>query len=191
MTGNAAGPILIYVVGPSGAGKDSLLAWLRHHWPRPGGLHVARRTITRPVQAGTEQHETVSEAEFGNLVSQGALACHWRAHGFCYGVRVEELAPSGAECVCLSGSRQHLPVALRQWPSLQVLHVKAPADLIAQRLMLRGRDTAASVRARLSRSSGLPAMDASAVFEVCNDGPLAQAGQQVLAWLLHKLDATS
>ena len=191
MTGRALPPILIYVVGPSGAGKDSLLAWLRHHWPSPGGLHVARRTITRPVQAGAEQHEAVSEAEFGNLVSQGAFACHWQAHGFCYGIRVAELAPPAALCVCLSGSRQHLPFALRQWPHLQVLHVTAPADLIAQRLMLRGRDTAASVRARLSRPPGLPAMDASAVFEVCNDGSLAQAGQQVLTWLLHKVEAAS
>ena len=59
---------LVYVVGPSGAGKDSVLAWLRQHLPHSPAIHWARRTITRPARAGDEVHEAVlTTAEVGRL----------------------------------------------------------------------------------------------------------------------------
>lgn len=177
-------PPLIYVVGPSGAGKDSLLAWLGSHWPGPGQMCVARRTITRPVQAGGEAHEPVTEAEFDGLLASGCFALHWAANGLAYGIRHEELAQPAGSCVCVNGSRAHLADALAQWPGLRVLHVTAPVDVLAQRLQARGREAAAQMASRLVRSPPLPAIDSANLCQVCNDGPLDKAGNQALAWLM-------
>jgi len=178
---------LIYVVGPSGAGKDSLLAWLKAHWPGPGQLYMARRTITRPVQAGGEAHEPVTPAEFDDLLAHGAFALHWVANGLAYGIRHGELAQPAGSCVCVNGSREHLANALVQWPGLKVLHVTAPLDVLAQRLQARGREAAAQRASRLVRSPPLPAIDSANLCQVCNDGPLDKAGGQALAWLLQTL----
>ena len=75
------------VCGPSGAGKDSVIAWaqdaLREH-PR---ICFAQRLVTRaPQSAG---HEAVSVAGIEALRRRGALAWHWQAHGLHYGVRAE------------------------------------------------------------------------------------------------------
>lgn len=177
-------PPLIYVVGPSGAGKDSLLAWLGAHWTGPGQLHVARRTITRPVQAGGEAHEPVTQAEFDGLLANGCFALHWAANGMAYGIRHAELAQTAGSCVCVNGSREHLADALVQLPGLRVLHVTAPLDVLSRRLHARGREAAAQMASRLVRSPPLPAIDSASLCEVCNDGPLEKAGSQALAWLL-------
>ncbi len=55
---------LFYVIGPSGAGKDSVLQGLRQAWPEAAAAHWSRRTITRPVQAGGKHHETVHASCF-------------------------------------------------------------------------------------------------------------------------------
>ena len=175
---------LIYVVGPSGAGKDSLLAWLGVHWPGPGQLCVARRTITRPVQAGGEAHEPVTDAGFDGLLASGSFALHWAANGLKYGIRHAELAQPAGSCVCVNGSREHLADALVQWPDLKVLHVTAPLDVLTQRLHARGREAAAQMASRLRRSPPLPAMDSANFCEICNDGTLERAGGQALDWLL-------
>ena len=53
---------LIWLMGPSGAGKDSLLAALRQR--EHPQLLVAHRYITRPASAGSENHIALSEKEF-------------------------------------------------------------------------------------------------------------------------------
>ena len=63
---------LFLVVGPSGAGKDTLLAGAVAADPR---LHWARRVITRPETAGGEPFEGVTEAVFDDVI-KGALADH-------------------------------------------------------------------------------------------------------------------
>ena len=66
---------LFFVVGPSGAGKDTLLSGAIAADP---ALHWARRVITRPESAGGEPFEGVTEAEFAmRLAPTGcAMACH-------------------------------------------------------------------------------------------------------------------
>ena len=55
---------LVYCMGPSGAGKDSLLDWLRAHLPTPCPVHWAQRTISRSAMPGGEAHESVSPETF-------------------------------------------------------------------------------------------------------------------------------
>ncbi len=74
---------LFIVVGPSGAGKDTLIAGAKVLRP---DLHWARRVITRAEVAGGEPFEGVSLEEFNTRRDAGEFALHWQAHGLSYGV---------------------------------------------------------------------------------------------------------
>lgn len=175
---------LIYVMGPSGAGKDSLLSWLRAHLPPSAPVHWAQRAITRGADAGGENHEAVAQAEFERLVQAQMLALHWHANGLRYGVRASELAPlAQGQWVMLNGSRAHLPQAAQLFPGLTVLHITADAQVLRQRLLGRGRETAEAVEARVSRDVNLSWPMGCALIEICNNDSLEQAGQALLAAL--------
>ena len=142
---------LFVVVGPSGAGKDTLLAGAVAAEPR---LHWARRVITRPSSAGGEPFEGVNETEFAARLARGEFALHWQAHGLHYGVPSVELAPlAQGRDVVVNGSRAALAEAQVAFPDLIVLHITAPLDVLADRLAARGRETRADIAARLARAA--------------------------------------
>lgn len=146
---------LIYIIGPSGAGKDSLLNRLRQDIAGmipPPPLYFAKRTITRSSHANNEDHEDVSEANFEALLSTNAFALNWSAHGLNYGVRLQEFVPMASDnWVLVNGSRAYLDEAKRRFPGLTVLHITAPKEVLRARLLSRGRETEQAVEARLSR----------------------------------------
>ena len=144
---------VIYVMGPSGVGKDSLLNWLRAHvraMPSPPALRFARRTITRAAGISNEDHEPIEVDAFLQLAQAGAFALHWEAHGLHYGLRHAEM--QGAGWLMVNGSRAYAPQARTRLPGLTVLHVSAPDVLVGQRLAARQRETPDQVQARLHRA---------------------------------------
>jgi len=174
---------LVYVVGPSGAGKDSVLGALRSSWPDCLVAHWARRTITRPESAGGERHEAVDAAAFERLLAQGAFAQHWFAHGLSYGVRQSELQPLACgQWVFVNGSRGYLPQLLRRWSAATVVHIGAAPEVLQQRLQARGRETAAAQAARLQRDPLLQLPAGSICIQ--NDGALQAAADELRARLL-------
>ena len=76
---------LIYLMGPSGAGKDSLLQAARPLLEARGG-RIARRVITRSAEAVGEEARSVTLEAFERLEEQGAFAMSWRANGLAYGI---------------------------------------------------------------------------------------------------------
>jgi ribose 1,5-bisphosphokinase len=149
------------VVGPSGAGKDTLIAGAAAARP---GISVLRRVITRPETAGGEPFEGVSEAEFALREACGEFALTWRAHGLAYGV-----PHSGAQGITLFNcSRRMLERAAQVYPGLRVIEITASPEVLAERLARRGRETAADIAARLARDVALPA--GLPVVQVRNDG---------------------
>lgn len=179
---------LIYTVGPSGAGKDSLLAWLRANLPPHAPVHLARRTVSRPAQAGGEPHESVDAAEFDHLRARNAFVFDWSANELQYGIRETELSPlEYGAWVLVNGSRAHLPQAVRKFPGLTVLHITASPDTLRQRLLSRGRETLEMVEARIARATNLAWPTGTGAIEIRNDTTLDAAGAQLLA-ALERLD---
>ncbi len=171
---------LFVVVGPSGAGKDTLLAGAKAADPT---LHWARRVVTRPESPGGEPYEGVTEAAFEARLHAGWFALHWRAHGLAYGVPLDELAPlDQGRDVLLNGSRAALPVARAAYPDLTVIRVTAPPALLAERLAARGRETPAEIAARQRRAS-LETPDAAPAIEICNDATPQIGVERLLAAL--------
>ncbi|WP_010106454.1 phosphonate metabolism protein/1,5-bisphosphokinase (PRPP-forming) PhnN [Verminephrobacter aporrectodeae] len=175
---------LVYFMGPSGAGKDSLLDWLRAHLPAAHALHWARRTISRVATPGAEAHESVSPKAFAALLRAQAFALHWQANGLGYGVRHAQLDPLAAgQWVLLNGSRAHLPAALVRFPHLLAVHISASPERLRERLLARGRETPDAVEDRVQRALQFRPPAGSASIELHNDGSLDDVGQRLLSAL--------
>lgn len=169
--------MIFAIVGPSGAGKDSLIAGVMQARP---DLRLVRRVITRPTEAGGEDFEGVSEADFAARLARGDFALHWQAHGLWYGIPADQVAGPGD--VVFNGSRAALPAAQAAFPDLRVIVVTAPPDVLAARLAARGRETEGDIRARLDRADfALPEGVAAQV--VVNDGTLEAGIARLLAAL--------
>jgi ribose 1,5-bisphosphokinase len=168
---------LIYVMGPSGVGKDSLLNWLRSHvqtlQPKPA-LHFARRTITRAAGDATEDHEAIGQEDFAKLAQEGAFALHWQAHGLYYGLRRTEMTDRSG-WVIVNGSRAYVQEARERCPGMTVLHVSAPENIVRQRLLSRQRETADEVEARVLRSQTAAVDPADGDLRIVNAGSLEES----------------
>jgi ribose 1,5-bisphosphokinase len=160
---------LFAVVGPSGAGKDTLIEAARQARP---DLLIVRRVITRPEAMGGEDFEGVTEAQFATRKARGEFALDWRAHGLRYGVPAIQIAERLAgRDVLFNGSRAALDAAAVIFPDLVVIRVTAPSTVLMERLLARGRETRDEIAARVQRASyEVPA--GLRVIDVSNDGPL-------------------
>ncbi len=142
---------LFAIVGPSGVGKDTLLAGAVAADPR---LHWARRVITRPAAAGGEPFEGVTVEEFERRRAAGEFALYWTAHGLSYGIPKGEVAGlAEGRDVLFNGSRAALPAARAAFPDVRVIRISAPSAVLAERLLARGRESRAEIEARLARAS--------------------------------------
>jgi ribose 1,5-bisphosphokinase len=74
---------LVLVVGPSGAGKDTLIDLARVACANHTNVVFARRVVTRE-SSGFEDNEQVTRDDFRQTLARGAFAVHWEAHGLCY-----------------------------------------------------------------------------------------------------------
>ena len=77
-------------VGPSGAGKDTLIAGAKAKLPRSDYV-VAQRVITRPADSAGEDHQAADEAAFVEAEARGEFLISWHAHGLRYGLRKDLL----------------------------------------------------------------------------------------------------
>ena len=167
----------IAVVGPSGVGKDSVMAALAAARP----FVLARRVITRPAAPESEAFESVSEADFAARAAAGDFVLHWEAHGLSYGVPRSVLGDLAAgRDVLVNLSRGVLAEAHERFARFLVLELSATPDTLARRLAGRGREDAAAIAARLARGAPNPPPDVT-VLKIANDGPLDVTAPPALA----------
>lgn len=169
--------LLVAVVGPSGVGKDSVMAGLCAARPEVSSV---RRVITRPTEAGGEDFDGVSEAAFAAHLAQGDFVLHWQAHGLSYGIpRSETEAMATGQTLLVNLSRKVLAEAHALFGArFVVLNLTAPREVLAARLAARGRESAEDIAQRLDRSLTLP--DGLPVIEIENNSTLDVAVRDAL-----------
>ena len=176
---------LIYLIGPSGSGKDSLLDAARAPLA-DRGCRMVRRVITRSAEAVGEAAHGVSAQRFAEMEAQGAFALSWHANGLAYGIprQIDDWLAAGQD-VLVNGSRGHLPATRRRYPNLLVLLLTVDQAVLRQRLLARGRESVAEIEARLTRnarfSERVLAGHDPAVRVLDNSGPLEHTVERLLA----------
>lgn len=179
---------LFYLVGASGAGKDSLLTAVREDLPADAPLAFAHRYITRPANSGGENHVALSEAEFQQRLKHDLFAMHWQSHGLHYGIgrEIESWLQAGLEVV-VNGSRGYLAEARLRFPRLCAVHLRVDPVLLRERLRARGRESDAAIELRLAQAAELDRTLAGLPLQVIdNNGTLAEAVAQLRELLLNR-----
>jgi len=171
----APGGVLLLVVGPSGAGKDTVIEGARRACAGGARFTFVRRCITRRADAGGEDFESLSEREFAAADVSGEFALRWSAHEMSYGLRRAAIDPALAvgSVVVANVSRGVIESARLAYPRVRVALVTAPPDLLAARLAARGREGAADIRRRLMRAGAMDAGDCD--FTILNDRTIDEA----------------
>lgn len=173
--------MFVAVVGPSGAGKDTLLDGARAALDGDLRFRFVRRSITRAADAGGEAHEPLTRVAFEARRAAAGFALWWEAHGLLYAIpRDIEADLAAGRVVVANLSRHALAEAAGRYP-LRVLQITAPAKLRAARLAGRGREDAGDVAARLAREAALP--DGLDVETILNDADVATGIARVVAVL--------
>jgi ribose 1,5-bisphosphokinase len=168
---------LVYVMGPSGAGKDSVLERARSLLSVDTPIAFAHRYITRPADVGGENHVSLTRAEFALRRAHGLFAFHWHAHGNDYGIgREVEAWRAAGLTVVVSGSREHYEKVVGSDPGLHPVLITAAADKLRVRLAQRGREDAVAAASRLARGETYAVRDPRLVT-IVNDDALDAAAE--------------
>lgn len=170
---------LIYVIGPSGCGKDSVMAYARRRCPGNEAA-FAHRYITRGAEAGGENHVHLQPDEFQARVERGVFALHWDSHGYRYGIgcEIDAWMEAGLNVV-VNGSRGYLPMAVRRYPDLIPALISVETDILRQRLLARGRESTAEIEYRLEQAEAF-AISHAELRTIDNNGELKHAGNALL-----------
>lgn len=141
---------LFLVVGPSGAGKDSLIAAARERLD--AGYLFPKRVITRAAGTAGEDHIGIDDDAFERRERSGAFALSWRAHGYRYGIpaAIEDALAAGTNVV-VNVSRAVSDEARAKVAPVRVIEVTASPAVLAERLRKRGRESEAEIAERLKR----------------------------------------
>jgi ribose 1,5-bisphosphokinase len=175
---------LFYIIGPSGSGKDSLITYARQAIAGERAVLFAHRYITRPMDAGGENHIELSTAEFQKRRELGLFALDWESHQNFYGVGSEivQWLNAGATVV-VNGSREYLPTAAERFPAMRVVLIDVSPNVLRQRLTDRGRETPAEIEERIDRSQQIAPVAHSNLIVLTNDDSLAGSGARFVKML--------
>ena len=168
---------LILVVGPSGAGKDTLLALAKAGCADDRNILFPRRLITREASA-SEDNEQVSADVFQRAVAAGDYAMHWEAHGHSYALpRAIDDDIRAGRTVIANVSRTVIAAARRDYANVIVVSITAPPDVLAARLAARARASDGQLTQRLART--VDESTAMPDFTIVNSGSAGYHARQL------------
>lgn len=143
---------LILVVGPSGAGKDTLLGLAKAACAEDSGIVYPRRVITREASS-SEDNEEVSAGTFEAALARNQYAMHWDAHGHRYALsRAIDDEIRAGRTVVANVSRTVISAMRRAYANVTVVSITAPTNVLAERLAMRGRASDGRIEHRLHRT---------------------------------------
>ena len=143
---------LVLVVGPSGAGKDTLLRLARAACVDDTDVVFPRRVVTRASSAD-EDNIAVSPDEFARAREHGDFAVHWDAHGHSYALPLEINDDIRAgRAVVVNVSRTVIAGLRQAYANVTAVAITAPPEVLAQRLAARARNSDGNIADRLARS---------------------------------------
>lgn len=171
----------IAVVGPSGVGKDSLIAHAREQLAGDGRVLFVRRTVTRSADVMAEDHDTMTMEAFVAAEEAGRFVATWRAHGLAYGIPVlaAEHVASGGTAVA-NCSRGALGDIRKRFARTLVVGITARPEVLAMRLAQRGRESREEIQARISRAVAQEWRDGDTI-EIDNSDDIGIAGARLIA----------
>jgi ribose 1,5-bisphosphokinase len=142
---------LVLVVGPSGAGKDTLLGLAKAACADDRNIVFPRRMITREASA-SEENEEVSIGTFQEALTRGEYAMHWEAHGHCYALSlaIDDEIRAGRTIVA-NVSRTVIGAMRRAYADVVVVSITAPPNVLVERIAMRARGSDGKLESRLGR----------------------------------------
>ena len=168
---------LVYVIGASGSGKDTLIKAAADALADHPDIRFARRVITRQADPEGENHQPMSRDAFNARAEQDLFAMHWFANGHGYGVGLEiNDWLSAGHIVVVNGSRQWLGPARDRYQELLPLLIEVSHATLRQRLLNRGRESVDEIEARMQRHQQMQPPSGQCIV-INNDGPLTEAVQ--------------
>lgn len=175
---------LIVVVGPSGVGKDSLINAAKIHFQSNARVEFVQRIITRECDPASEVHDSLSEQEFEQQQHNGAFSVWWQANGLYYGLpaSVHTKLDQG-QLLVANGSRGAMPAIRQAFSMLSIVHVTANADVLAERLSRRSRESQAQIAQRLARNKAIEPLAGDDVITIDNSGARQSAIDEFIAVL--------
>lgn len=182
MSGGRPG-CFVAVVGPSGAGKDTIIAYARDRLGPHSGVIFVRRVITRPCDGHSEIHDTLDDAAFEQAREAGAFSVSWDAHGLRYGIpsAVDRDLEDG-RVVVANVSRGALEQVRRRHGRLTIVEITARPEILAARIVGRGRERGEDAAARLTRAAAI-SVEGADVTVIDNSETKEFAGERLLAVL--------
>jgi ribose 1,5-bisphosphokinase len=143
---------LLLVVGPSGAGKDTLIGRAREACRHDAAVVFPPRVVTRPPSE-FEDNRFVPIDAFQHAAEAGAFALWWSAHGNMYAItRSVDVDLSAGRAVVCNVSRTVVEAARRRYANVVAVLVTAPPAVLADRLAARGRASDGGVTERMTRN---------------------------------------
>jgi ribose 1,5-bisphosphokinase len=178
---------LFYIIGASGAGKDSLISYVNRRRSEDTTAVFAHRYITRDADAKGENHIALSPDEFNLRKTKGCFAMHWHSHQTHYGIGIEidSWLQLGLNVV-VNGSRGYLPQAVNRYPDMIPVMIRVEYEVMRDRLFARGRETKEQIAARMDQAMRLEtATQHSRMHTIDNNGALIEAGEELCALIFN------
>lgn len=163
--------MLFLMVGPSGAGKDTLIDYVAGKLP----VSKVKRYITRPSNA-FEDFFSVSVSDFSKM----SFFLKWGSYDKQYGIGLEVLdGLKVGKHFIINVSRDVISEAKSKWRETFVIALSVPKEVLVRRALERGRDSADEVKKRLDRDFVV-----SADFTVDSSNPdVSVAGEKIVGFI--------